>query len=326
MAVFTSVTHEQLRTWLARFPVGALRDWRGIAEGIENTNYFVDTDGGRWVLTLFERLPPDRLPFHLDLMHHLAARGIPCPDPVADLDGALTAPLAGRPAALVTRLPGRGVERPTLAHAAPVGDLLARMHLAAADFPGRQPNPRGPDWWRATVPHLLPMLPGPQAALLADELDAQGRFAASDAARALPQGAVHADLFRDNVLFDGERIGGVIDFWFAGTDALLFDLAVTCNDWCIDDDSGVLDPVRLDALVGAYDARRPLAEAERAAWPMVQRAAALRFWISRLDDWHRPRPAEQLTPKDPGHFERILRGRRAATPPLPVTRGALECR
>lgn len=326
MAVFTSVTHAQLADWLARFPVGALRDWRGIAEGIENTNYFVDTEGGRWVLTLFERLPPERLPFHLDLMHHLAGRGIPCPDPVADRDGALTVPLAGRPAALVTRLPGRGVAHPTLAHAAPVGDLLGRMHAAALDFPGRQSNPRGLDWWEATVPHLLALLPADQADLLGDELAEQRRFAASDACRTLPVGAVHADLFRDNVLFDGDRIGGVIDFWFAGTDRLLFDLAVTCNDWCIDDATGALDPVRLEALVAAYDARRPLDGAEHAAWPMVQRAAALRFWISRLDDWHRPRPAEQLTPKDPGHFERILRARRAGTPPLPVSRGALACR
>jgi homoserine kinase type II len=326
MAVFTPVTRDQLEGWLARYPVGALRDYRGIAEGIENSNFFVDTDAGRWVLTLFERLAPERLPFHLDLMRHLAARGVPCPDPVADRGGALWSALAGRPAALVTRLPGRGVETPTLAHAAPVGDLLARMHVGVRDFAGRQANPRGLDWWLDAAARLVPRLPAGQARLLADELGAQRAWAASDAARALPSGAVHADLFRDNVLFDGAAIGGVIDFYFAGVDTFVFDLAVTCNDWCIDDATGALDAARLDALVRAYQARRPLTDAERAAWPLAMRAAALRFWLSRLDDWHRPRPAAQLTPKDPGAFERILSARRAGVPPLPRVQGAAACR
>ena len=326
MAVFTPVTRDQLERWLARFPVGALRGYRGIAEGIENSNFFVDTDGGRWVLTLFERLAPERLPFHLDLMRHLAARGVPCPDPVAGRDGALWAPLAGRPAARVTRLAGRGVERPSLRHAAPVGDLLARMHAAARDYGGRAPNPRGLDWWLDAAARVAPHLRPDQARLLADELDAQRAWAASDGARALPASAVHADLFRDNVLFDGDAIGGVIDFYFAGVDTWLFDLAVACNDWCVDDATGALDPERLDALVRAYQARRPLTDAERAAWPLAMRAAALRFWLSRLDDLHRPRPAEQLTPKDPAAFERILAARRAGVPPLPRPQGAAACR
>ncbi|MFM1988144.1 MAG: hypothetical protein RJA99_1101 [Pseudomonadota bacterium] len=323
MAVFTSVAREQLEAWLARLPVGALRDYRGIAEGVENTNYFVDTGRGRWVLTLFERIAPDALPFHLDLLHHLAARGLPCPDPVAADDGSLWAPLAGRPAALVTRLPGRGVERPVQAHCGPVGAMLARMHAAVADFPGEQPNPRGARWWAEAAARVAPKLHADAAALLADELAAQRAAAAATAA--LPRGAVHADLFRDNVLFDGDAIGGVIDFWFAGVDTFVFDLAVTCNDWCVDDTTGELDADRLDALLAAYVAHRPPTEAERAAWPLAMRAAALRFWLSRLDDWHAPRPAEQLTPKDPGTFERILRARRAHVPPLPAARGA-PCR
>lgn len=326
MAVFTPVPREQLDAWLARYPVGALRDVRGIADGIENTNYFVDTEGGRWVLTLFERLPAARLPFYLDLMRHLAARGIACPDPVADRDGALFSTLAGRPAALVSRLPGRGVARPALVHCAPVGDLLARMHLAARDYPGRQPNLRGLDWWVDTAPRVAPFLAADQAALLADEIDVQRRFAATEGCRALPSSAVHADLFRDNVLFDGDRLGGVIDFYFAGVDTWLFDLAVACNDWCIDDATGLPDAVRLDALLGAYQARRPLCDAERAAWPTLMRAAALRFWLSRLYDLHLPRPAKMVTPKDPLEFERILRARRAAAPPLPADRGATVCR
>ena len=326
MAVFTPVTRAQLEAWLARYPVGALRAWEGIAEGIENTNFFVDTDDGRWVLTLFERITADQLPFHLDLMRHLAARGVPCPDPLPDRDGGLSSPLAGRPAALVSRLPGRGVRQPSIAHAAPVGGLLARMHLATRDFPQRQPNPRGLDWWEAAARRLAPVLPTSQARLLEDELATQRAFANSPLHRALPASAVHADLFRDNVLFDGDAVGGVIDFYFAGWDTWLFDLAVTCNDWCIDDASGALDPVRLDALLAAYRARRPFTAAEREAWPLTMRAAALRFWLSRLDDWHRPRPAQRLTPKDPAQFERILRARRADTPPLPAEEGAPACR
>jgi homoserine kinase type II len=259
-------------------------------------------------------------------MRHLAARGVPGPDPVADASGALWSMLAGRPAALVTRLPGRGVAAPALPHCAPVGALLARMHVAAADFPGRQANPRGLDWWLETAPRLAPRLSADEARLLADEIAVQRAFAASDTARALPSGAVHADLFRDNVLFDADTIGGVIDFYFAGIDTLMFDLAVTCNDWCIDDETGELDPIRLAALTGAYCAHRAPTDAERAAWPVTMRAAALRFWLSRLDDRLRPRPAEQLTPKDPGHFERILRVRRAGVPALPLSEGASACR
>jgi homoserine kinase type II len=326
MAVFTPVSREQLDAWLARYPVGALDRYEGIEAGIENTNYFVDTAGGRWVLTLFERLPADSVPFYLDLMRHLARRGIACPDPVADRDGALFSMLAGRPAALVTRLPGRGVAHPTAEHCRPVGDLLARMHLEALDGTGRHPNPRGLDWCVETGARLAPMLAPAQAALLADEVDAQRRFAGTPTFASLPASAVHADLFRDNVLFDGERLGGVIDFYFAGVDTWLFDLAVACNDWCIDDATGALDDARLAALLDAYEARRPLTDPERTAWPMMLRAAALRFWLSRLDDLHRPRAAELVVPKDPAHFERILRARRAAVPPLPARRGAAACR
>lgn len=316
MAVFTPVDRTALQAWLARLPVGALLHHQGIATGIENTNYFVDTDQGRWVLTLFERTAPDALPFYLDLMHHLAMRGIPCPDPVADAHGQRWAWLADRPAALVTRLPGRSTLQPQAPHCAAVGAVLARMHQAVADFAGRQPNPRGPDWWREAAARVSPQLDAARAALLADELSAQQAQAAQFAA--LPRGAVHADLFRDNVLFEEHGLGGVIDFGFAGLDSFVFDLAVTVNDWCVDDDSGQLDPVRLKALLAAYAAQRPPTAAERAAWPMALRAAALRFWLSRLDDGFAPRPAAQLTPKDPAVFERILRARRADVPAWPV--------
>jgi homoserine kinase type II len=321
MAVFTAVSRELLLDWLRDYDVGELLDHEGIATGVENTNYFVTTRRGSYVLTLFERLGPLQLPFYLNLMRHLAARGIPCPDPVANRHGALLSTLAGKPAALVTRLPGKGVGQPQVGHCRQVGAMLARMHLAALGYEGRQRNLRGLDWWVATAPRVAPHLDPGQAELLRDEVAHQVRFARSETAALLPESAVHADLFRDNVLFDGKRLGGVIDFYFAGCDSWLFDLAATCNDWCIDDGSGRFDEARLDALLTAYARVRPFVDPERDAWPTMCRAAALRFWLSRLFDLHLPRPAELVSPKDPAHFERVLDARRAGVPPLAAAAG-----
>jgi homoserine kinase type II len=316
MAVFTAITHEQLARWLAQFDLGGLVGFEGIASGIENTNYFVDTEAGRFVLTLFERLDSGQLPFYLGMMRHLAARGVPCPDPVEDRAGRILGELAGKPAALVTRLRGASQMAPGAVHCAQVGAVLAGMHRAASDYPGDLPNLRGLAWWRETTPKVLPFLDASQSALLREELAAQEAFMTSPVYRALRRSAVHADLFRDNVLFDGDHLGGVIDFYFAGCDTWMFDLAVTCNDWCIDDTTGALDPARLTALLSAYHAVCPVEAGEREAWPMMLRAAALRFWLSRLFDLHLPRPAEMVTPKDPTHFERILRARRERAPAL----------
>ena len=316
MAVYTAVSRLELASWLGDHDVGDLLEHEGIASGIENTNFFVTTTRGRFVLTLFERLSDTQLPFYLELMRHLAARGIPCPDPLPDRHGALWSMLAGKPAALVTRLQGNDVARPNAHHCGEVGALMARMHLAAADYPSRQPNLRGLAWWSDVAPRLGPLLASDDARMLDDELRTQQAFADSDIARALPSSAVHADLFRDNVLFDGKHVGGAIDFYFAGWDSWLFDLGVACNDWCIDEATGELHAQRLSALLGAYAAERPFTAAEHTAWPMAIRAAALRFWLSRLDDMHRPRAAQLVTPKDPGAFRRILASRRKAVPPL----------
>lgn len=316
MAVFTPVSRVQLERWLERFDLGALRAVEGIAAGIENSNFFVDTQRGRYVLTLFERLGASELPFYLELMHHLAARGIPCPDPVLDRGGTALGTLSGKPAALVTRLEGRGIERPEPRHCAQVGQLLARMHAAAADYPGVQVNPRGAHWWPEAIADLARFLTPEQVALAREENERFARYCASAAFTALPAGAVHADLFRDNVLFEGAKLGGVIDFYFAATDTWLFDLAVACNDWCIDDGSGEFDTARLRTLLEAYRAVREPSAAERDAWPTMLRAAATRFWLSRLHDLHLPRPAQLVSPKDPLHFERILRARRAHVPPI----------
>jgi homoserine kinase type II len=317
MAVFTTVSRDELTRWLQSYELGGLIDLEGIASGIENTNYFVDVERGRFVLTLFERLSSQELPFYLNLMKHLAAHGIACPDPVPDRHGRLLSTLNGKPAALVSRLAGRARMDPTAAHCSLVGEALARMHLAALDYPGRLPNLRGLAWWIDTTPKVLPFLSASQQALLRDELASQQAFAASPAWAALPRSAVHADLFRDNVLFDSApdgrpRLGGVIDFYFAGVDTWAFDLAVTVNDWCIVDEDGSFDTARLAALLDAYRAVRMPSEAEAEAWPTMLRAAALRFWLSRLFDLHLPRPAEMVTPKDPSEFERILSCRRAS--------------
>ena len=317
MAVFTEVSRDQAAALLTRLGAGTLHDLQGIGSGIENTNYFVDSSEGRWVLTLFERLTAEQLPFYLRLMQHLARRGLPVPEPRADAQGEILHHVAGKPAALVNALPGAHQLAPDLHHCAQLGHLLARMHLAVADFPLSQPNLRGLPWCEAITPLVLPHMEGPQCALLNDELDFQRQLAAAPAYRSLPRGAVHADLFRDNALFEGlpghEKLTGCFDFYFAGTDTFGYDLAVCLNDWCIDLDTGRLDEARAAALIDAYEQERPLTTAELRLLPALLRAAGLRFWLSRLSDWHLPREASLLNPKDPSHFERVLR-ERIATP------------
>ena len=315
MAVYTEVAFGAADTLLQRLGLGPLTDLQGIRSGIENTNYYACTARGQWVLTLFERLSAEQLPYYLQLMQHLAARGIPVPAPQPAADGSLVHLLAGKPAAVVTRLPGSHRVLPDAGHCTQVGAMLARMHLAAASFEPVQAHLRGLAWWVQTVPVVLPHLAPEQAGLLQAELAFQEQLAASPAGQALPQGPIHADLFRDNVMFDDtagpDRLCGFFDFYFAGTDALLFDLAVCLNDWCTDAATGGLDEARATAFVAAYEQGRPLTPVEVRSLPALLRAAALRFWISRLWDWHLPRDAAVLQPKDPAHFERVLKARAA---------------
>ena len=221
----------------------------------------------------------------------------------------------GKPASIVTKLAGASQLTPKPVHCAAVGAMLAKMHLAGQDFGIHQPNLRGLDWWLATAPVVLPYLPETAQHLLSTEIHAQASFATSASYRALPRGPIHADLFRNNVMFDGEKLTGFFDFYFAGCDTWLFDVAVTINDWCIDLESGALDDARVRALLDAYHAVRPFNEDEKISWQPMLQAAALRFWLSRLYDFYLPREAEMLTPHDPTHFERILRLRIANPPP-----------
>jgi homoserine kinase type II len=248
-------------------------------------------------------------------MRHLAERGVLVPAPVANADGALVTALHGKPASIVSKLEGSSQMDPAPVHCAAVGAMLARMHLAARDFPLQQPNLRGLEWWNETTPKVLPFLSDSEAHLLRAEMHFQDAYAACDHYQRLARGPVHADLFRNNVMFDGERLTGFFDFYFAGCDTWLFDVAVTVNDWCIALDTGVLDEARVAAMLAAYHAVRPFTGDEQAAWQAMLRAAALRFWLSRLYDFYQPREAEMLTPHDPGHFERILRERIATAAP-----------
>ncbi len=313
MAVFTPVTLDDISQWIKQFPLGAPRAIKGIASGIENSNFFITTESGEYVLTIFENLTFLQLPFYLHLMRHLAERGIPAPAPVANANGELVTALHGKPAAIVTKLEGSSQMAPQAVHCAAVGAMQAKMHLAARDFPLQQRNLRGLDWWNETTPQVLPFLSDSNAHLLRVEMHYQDAFAACTPYQVLPRGPVHADLFRNNVMFVGTRLSGFFDFYFAGCDSWLFDVAITVNDWCIDQDTGALDTARVRALLDAYHRVRPFDAAERVVWPGMLRGAALRFWLSRLYDLYLPRTAEMLTPHDPTHFERILR-ERVATP------------
>jgi len=315
MAVFTSVSLDDLAPWMSQFSLGKPLAVKGIASGIENSNFFLTTEQGEFVLTIFEKLTFEQLPFYLHLMRHLADRGVLVPAPVASRHGDILHSLHGKPAAIVTKLEGASQLAPQPAHCAAVGAMLAKMHLAGRDFGIHQPNLRGLEWWHATTPQVLPYLPEDCRHLLGAEVHFQDAFAASATYRQLPRGPVHADLFRNNVMFVGERLTGFFDFYFAGWDTWLFDLAVTVNDWCINLDSGELDLQRLQAMLGAYHAVRPFTEAERQSWQAMLQAGALRFWLSRLYDFYLPREAEMLTPHDPRHFERILRERIAHPAP-----------
>jgi homoserine kinase type II len=311
MSVFTKVSHSELVAFLQRYPLGELIGYQGIGEGVENTNYFVDTDEGRWVLTLFERLNHDDLPFFLGLMEHLSHRGFPSAMPVPDNDGRSLSSLNGKPAALVMRLTGQSVLFPNLAQCAAVGRALADLHIIAASYRGRAVNTRGVAWRRTTADALIPKVDPDTRALLEDELAEQS---ALDLA-ALPQGVIHADLFKDNVLFVEDRLSGVIDFYYACNDALVYDLAVTLNDWCAESD-GHLNSARAQALLAAYCSRREPTAAERQSWNRVLRAAALRFWLSRLYDWTFPREGDVVHIKDPEFYRRVLVAHREHASPL----------
>lgn len=312
MSVFTKITHAELREFLRQYPIGELIGYTGIGEGVENTNYFVDTTDGRWVLTIFERLNYADLPFFLGLMDHLARRGLSSALPARTHEHQTLTTLKDKPAALVRRLIGQSVLFPNLEQCRQVGRALGELHIAGQSYEGRCENSRGPVWRSQTAAALLPKVDPDTGRFIREELAAQKLLDLAS----LPQGVIHADLFKDNVLFVEDRLGGLIDFYYACNDALLYDVAVTLNDWCFESD-GRLNPSRAEALLSAYRSCREITDAERAAWRLTLRAAAFRFYLSRLYDWVFPRAGDVVHVKDPAQYRRILEHHRQhATPAL----------
>ncbi len=313
MAVFTPLSSGDVSRALSLFDLGEPTGFEPIAAGIENTNYFLDTTRGRWVLTVFERLSPDELPYYLELCEHLKNKGCRVACPARSRAGRLFEFLHGKLFSIADRLEGENVVEMSERECASIGTELARMHLAARDFARSQPNLRGLAWWLETAPRVAPFLSGEQQELLTSELAHQQSV--HERASELPGSACHCDLFRNNALIAGHgtdqaHVAGIFDFYFAGNVPWLYDLAVTVNDWCIDPGTGLLVEPRMRALLEAYEAVRPITSLERSFWRDMLRAGALRFWISRLYDFYLPREASLLKPHDPTHFERILRDRR----------------
>ncbi|MCC6717031.1 MAG: homoserine kinase [Acetobacteraceae bacterium] len=319
MAVYTEVTDEALAAFLDEYAIGQAVAFRGIAEGVENSNYSLRTTQGDFILTLYEkRVDPADLPWFLGLMEHLASRGITCPQPVHGRDGAALRQLAGRHAAITTFLPGVWPRRVRPEHCAPVGAALARLHLAGQDYAPTRANALGPAGWppllaraRETLADAAtPEAGSPDAATigLCDEVQAAlgATLAAWPAAGSLPAGHIHADLFPDNVFFLDGRLSGLIDFYFAATDLLAYDIAIALNAWCFEPDYA-FNVTKARALLAAYAAVRPLSRAERAALPVLCRGAALRFALTRLFDWINTPPGAMVTRKDPMEYIRRLR-------------------
>lgn len=307
MSVFTTVTTQQLQVWLEGYSIGDLLELKGISAGITNTNYFVITSKNKYVLTLFEQNAIEELPFFIDLMDHLAHHGVPCPQPISNNKGETLHMLNGKPAVLISCLNGRDVEAPSVAHCAEVGAVLAKMHVAGQSFVEKNAalahrNPRDAVWREKTAQLVMPHLSADDQQLLQTTLQFQTGLNTAT----LPQGVIHADLFRDNVLFDGDKVGGLIDFYYAYRDAFVYDLAITVNDWCLQTD-GKLHAEKLDAMLQAYQKIRPLESTEHAAFNSMLRIAALRFWLSRLYDKIYPQDGELTHAKNPDHFKNILK-------------------
>jgi len=311
MSVYTNIEQQELEDFLKNYSLGALLSYDGINAGIENTNYFVTTENGEFVLTIFEEIGFDALPYYLTLMAHLSDHGMPTAHPIADLHGDYVRVLKNKPAAIVRRLEGHNVLSPTTNHCAAIGHALAQMHIVGESFDGVLNNPRGTAWAGHTTNRVIKQISNEDQELLRHEIQFRKQPLTSD----LPQGVIHADLFRDNVMFKGPALTGIIDFYYACDDYLLYDLAITVNDWC-SLESGDLNIELYIALIGAYQAERMFVQQEFEIWEYMLRAAALRFWLSRLQDQIFPKDGEITHIKNPDVFKNILQSRIKHTPSL----------
>ena len=301
MSVFTPVSDADARDLLEHYTLGDLERLEGIAQGVENTNYFLTTTTGEYVLTLFEHIPREDLPFYVGLMDHLARRDIICPAPMRRDDGEMLGEVNGKPAVIVTRLPGAPRARPTADDCNAVGRILADLHVAGVEYDASLDNWRGAAWRESFARKLAPRLTSAENELIA----AENRYQSMQDDTVLPQGIIHGDLFHDNVLWDDEGNGGVIDFYFACDDALLYDVAIAVNDWCVNPDA-TLDRGRVAAFLEGYGHHRPLEDSERDLWPAMLRRAALRTWLGRLGYNHFPRDSQMTIPKDHAFSRRLL--------------------
>jgi homoserine kinase type II len=305
MAVYTDISDAELEAFLSGYDLGAPLSFKGVAEGVENSNFLLETEAGRYFLTIYERrVRPHDLPFFLGFMQHLAQHGFPSATPVADRGGNLLGSLRGKPAAIVTFLTGLSVRRPSVDHCREAGEGLAWLHEAGAGFAGRRANDLGQAAWQALFDPLRSaadaLKPG-----LAATIERDVERLAADWPRTLPEGLVHADYFPDNVFFRGARFAGAIDFYFAAWDLLAYDVAVALNAWCFEPD-GSFNVTAARAFCAGYERRRPLSGAEKAALPVLAHGAALRFFLTRLHDWGETPPGALVRPKDPLEYERKL--------------------
>ena len=301
MSVYTPVTDAEASALLEHYSLGELESLEGIAQGVENTNYFLTTTTGRYVLTLFEKIAREDLPFYLGLMDHLAHHDVLCPAPMSREEGGFISEVNGTPACIVSRLPGSPRMSPVPGDCRAVGHILAAMHVAGVEYDAALDNDKGQAWREHFAELAAPRLSRGENALI----ESENRYQAIHDDSVLPQGVIHGDLFRDNVLWDSRGSGGVIDFYFACDDALLYDLAITANDWCTTA-SPTLDPARARALVAGYEELRPLTDFERELWPVMLRRAALRTWLGRIGYNHFPRDSHMTIPKDHEYSRRLL--------------------
>ncbi len=308
MSVYTIIETHELQSFLSNYNVGDLVDFEGISDGIENTNYFVNTDKGRFVLTIFEQHTFEEMQYYLNLMHHLADHKVPSANPVADNSGQYLSHFKNKPIALVERLNGGSISDTTVDHCRQLGEAMGKMHSAGLSYSSRQTNPRGPAWCHHTAQRLMQKLDADDQQMLEIEVEFQKQQRHAD----MPRGVIHADLFRDNALWvtddEPDTFSGIIDFYYSCDDVLLYDLAVTANDWCVNDDFS-LNQDKVTALLTGYNNYRTLAENEQQYWPAMLRAGALRFWLSRLQDKHFPREGELVHTKNPDEFKAILSDR-----------------
>jgi homoserine kinase type II len=305
MSVYTIIGEGELKTFLSNYDTGELVSYNGISDGIENTNYFVDTTQGRFVLTIFEHHSFEEMQYYLNLMHHLADHKVPSANPVADKQGNYLNLFKDKPIALVERLSGHSIVNTTTKHCEQLGTAMGKMHAAGLSFDETQPNPRGPAWCQHTALRIIDKISDDEKQVLENEVHFQKEKRHAD----LPRGVIHADLFRDNALWDGdegnETFSGIIDFYYSCDDVLLYDLAVAANDWCRNADFS-LNQNKVIALLTHYNSYRPLRANEQEYWPAMLRAGALRFWLSRLQDKHFPRAGELVHTKNPDEFKAIL--------------------